>query len=221
MRRMTELQRRGRRELVILLTFMATLFVPGSLWDIWQARHDWGQLGSAFEQLVTVLTILVGVWRGTRSSRRIVIAVLGIVSVLMLWVGIGAGRQLIDYSAFLKKLEGVGFHPLVAYYSWAAVNLVAAFALAYSAPIHAYWDSRRDPKGKTASDKPPDVVSGPPLSCGEPSLPEGDRCLACGALLPEDVERCAACGWTFTEVSPVGSGVAQEPRDRLDKRTNP
>jgi hypothetical protein len=102
-----------------------------------------------------------------------------------------------------------------------AVNLVAAFALAYSAPIHAYWDYRRDPEGKTASVAPSDAGAKQPVVRGEPSRPEGDRCLACGAPLPEDVERCAACGWTFTEVSPVGSGVAQEPRDRLDKRTNP
>jgi hypothetical protein len=218
MRRMTELQRRGRRELVILLTFIGVMFLPGPLSHAWQARHDWSGLISAFETLVIVLTVGVGVWRGSHALRRVAIAWFGGIGAVLLLGGILGGRQLVDHSAF-AKLEGIGFHPFVAYYGIVAVNLVAAFALAYSAPIHAYWDYRRDPKGKTASDKPPDVVSGPPLSCGEPSLPKGDCCLSCGAPLPEDVERCTACGWTFTEARAVGSGTGQEPRVQADTRT--
>jgi hypothetical protein len=128
--------------LIILLTFMGVIFVPGSLWTAWQAQHDWSQLA---------------------------------VGALLLLLGIVRGQNVFEANA-LAVYRRLGFHPLAVLYGIGAVNLVAGAPLAFSSPIRAYWDYRRDPGGKTARVVPPDAGAEPPVLRGESSRPADDCC---------------------------------------------
>jgi hypothetical protein len=201
---MTELQRRGRRELVILLTFLGGIFLPGLAWGVWQAQPDWRRLGPAVGVLVWAITVGAGLWRGDRRARWAALAALGLLGALLILLGVARGRDTISPEA-LAVYGRIGFHPLAALYGAGAVCLLSAAALAFSAPIRAYWDGRRVPGPEEASVTPsggsPQQVSHAAVAravSADPSRPPGDCCLACGALMPEDVARCASCGWTYS-----------------------
>jgi hypothetical protein len=142
---MTELQRRGRRELLILLTVLGGIFLPGLVWDIGQGRHGWAPFLQAVALLAWALGVGVGVWRGDRHSRRLALGALGLLGTLLVFLGVAGGRNVFDPTA-LAVYERIGFHPLAALYGVGAVCLLGALALAFSAPIRAYWDRHALPQ---------------------------------------------------------------------------
>jgi hypothetical protein len=143
--------------LIILLAFLGTLFLMASVWSIWQARHDWRHLVLAVGTLVGTLTIGVGLWRGERRGRWAAVVCLGLFGTFLIVFSAARGRDLLSSDA-LAVYERVGFHPLVAFYGVGTICLVAAVALARSASIRAYWDSRRGP-GPEAMNRTPAVDS--------------------------------------------------------------
>jgi hypothetical protein len=200
---MTDLQRRGRRELVLLLAILGLIFLPASIGGIWQARQDWRQLGPAIGLLVGLLAVGAGLWRGDRPTRYAAIMALGLVGLLLIFLGIARGREAIGPEV-RAAYERIGFHPLAALYGTGAVSLLSAAALAFSAPIRAYWDGRRDRRAEATSLTPADRGPLPPAKAAVaevvhatpgPSL--GDQCLACGAPMAEAVVQCPSCGWTY------------------------
>jgi hypothetical protein len=201
--RMTELQRRGRRDLLFLPALMLVFCLGGSISLVWQARHDWLKLASTSAQCVAVLAIAVGLWRGDRRARNATVVIFGVAGVLLIFLGIVGGRDVIDAQA-LAWYERIGFHPLVALFGGGLVFLLAAFALAFSVSIRAYFDYRSGTRPEATSQpllgdipQPTSNADVTPEVSGKPSHPPDDCCLACGAPMPEEVARCAACGWTF------------------------
>src|SRR5262249_5735180 len=118
--------------------------------------------------------------------------------------GVARGRDTLSPEA-LAVYGRIGLHPLAAVFGAGAVCLLSAAALAFSAPIRAYWDGRRVPGPEEAS-VPPSGGSPPQVSNAAvaqaagpaPGRPPGEGCLACGARMPEDAARCASCGWTYS-----------------------
>jgi hypothetical protein len=213
---MTELQRRGRRELLILLAFFGVIFLPGAVWNLWGARHDWRQLGLAVDVLVVLLMTVAGLWRGDRRARYATVALFGLLGTLLILLAVARGRDVIDPNA-LAVYRQIGLDPLAALYGAGAVCLVGAAALAFSAPIRAYWDCRRAPgveaPSRTPSGGDPQQAPAAAVTEGsaEASRPPGDCCLACGAPMPEPVARCERCGWTYTV--PQGAEPHRAERD--------
>jgi hypothetical protein len=214
---MTDLQRRGRLELLILLTFLGAIFLPGAAWGVWQARHDWRALGPAVGVVVFSLTVGAGLWRGDRRARWAAVGALALLGTfLIFFVGVGRGLEMIDREA-LAVYERIGFHPLAVFYGVGAGCLLAAAALAFSAPIRAYWDYRRAPasggpsvapSGRAPQQAVPHAAVAERVD-GDPSRSPGECCLACGAPMPEEAARCASCGWTYS-----GSEGPNQPLQR-------
>jgi hypothetical protein len=218
---MTDLQRRGRRGLLILLTFLGVIFLPGPAWGVWQARHDWRQFGPALGVLVWALTVGAGLWRGDGRARWAALTALGVVGALLIFLGVTRGQDGVSPEA-LGVYGRLGLHPMAVIFGAGAVCLIGAAALAFSAPIRAYWECRCSPGPKAASITLPG--GGPQQQMSKAivvavistdlSRPPSDGCLACGAPMPEEVARCASCGWTYS-ASEVAEqiGPADRPRE--------
>jgi hypothetical protein len=111
---MTDLQRRGRRELLILLTLLGVLFLPAAAWGVWRARHGWCELGPAVGVFVFALTVGAGLWRGDRRARRAALGVRGALGALLIFLGVTGGPDVIDQET-LGVYGRIGFHHITAH----------------------------------------------------------------------------------------------------------